>query len=180
MTGNRPLALFTGGPIGAGKSLLGDHLAPRLGLLVLDLDHLTAEVAALRPQRPHWDNRPTAIRLLHCWQDRLVAALTPVLVQTTASDGGYTLALERRYRAAGYATAMAFVDAPDALCRARNARRPQPRPDGAVAASLSRSRNFVGQYRAAFGHFALIDNSGSRAELLAQADAFLAEVETIA
>lgn len=166
----KPLALFTGGPIGAGKSLLATHLAQRLQLVVLDLDDLTAHVASLRPARPFWESRPTALRLLECWQAKIIAAKTPVLVATTARDGPFTLALEARYRDAGYATAMVFVDAPDALCRQRNAARACPRPEEALDASLTGSRGHLAAYRQAFGALAHFTNSGDAGVMLEAAD----------
>ncbi len=173
----KPLALFTAGPIGAGKSLLGDHVATRLGLVSLDADTLTAQVAAIRPTRPFWDNRPTALRLLHCWQDRIIAEGSPVLVQTTGSDGPYTLALERCYRDAGFATAMMFIDAPDALCRQRNAKRPHPRPAAALEDSLVQARAHLPAYREAFTRFACFTNASTAEDLLGQADPWITSLE---
>lgn len=173
----KPLALFTGGPIGAGKSLLGDHVADRLGLVSLDADTLTAQVAARRPARPFWDSRPTALRLLDCWQDKIIAKGSSVLVQTTASDGPYTLALEQRYHDAGFATAMAFVDAPDALCRQRNAMRPHPRPAAALEDSLAQSRMHLPAYRKAFPRFACFTNAGTAGDLLQQAAPWITSLE---
>lgn len=173
----KPLALFIGGPIGAGKSLLGERAASLLGLVSLDADRLTAAVAERRPGRAYWDNRPTALRLLQCWQDRIIAGQIPVLVQTTASDGPYTLALAQRYRAAGFTTAMAFVDAPDALCRQRNAARSHPRPPSALEGSLEQSRAHLPAYRKAFQYFACFTNSGTAEALLEQADQWIVSLE---
>lgn len=174
----KPLALFTGGPIGAGKSVLGDHVAALLGLVSLDADSLTAQVAAMRPRRPFWDSRPTALRLLDCWQNQVIASGTPVLVQTTASDGPYTLALQQRYSQAGFATAMAFVDAPDDLCRQRNAARRHPRPVFALEKSLKLSREHLPAYRAAFPRFASFTNAATPADLQQQAEAWISSLQT--
>ncbi len=133
----RPFALFTAGPVGAGKSELTAVLLERYDLASLDSDEITAFLAALKPERSFWALRPLALRLLDRWQGALIARSASLLVNTTAADLAFVGSLQDRLAAQGYACAMVFVVADAAECHARNAARSNPRPDHAVERTLA-------------------------------------------
>lgn len=155
-----PLALFTGGATGAGKSVLAERVAAVEPLVSLDLDLIQAALVHLRPRRSPGSLRPLALRLLDRWQGIAIARRAPLLINTTAADLPFVTALRERLVLAGYRPAMVFVVAGETECRHRNRARPLPRPAEAEQ-RFQQIRNNLPSLESQFDHFLCVENHGS-------------------
>ena len=152
-----PLALFTAGAVGAGKSVLAEMVQDRHALVSLDADHILVELMRRRPRRCQESLRPLALRLLNHWQDMAIAQGASLLVNTTAANLLFVTRHRERLERTGYRTAMVFVAADEAACRHRNRARPLPRPLAAEAKFLQIHENLP-SLESQFGHFLLVEN----------------------
>jgi predicted kinase len=132
----RPLALFTAGAPGAGKSMVIERLD--LPLVSLDPDRILDEIAGSASGAERRARLDDAFALLERRQAVLIAGGISLVVNTTAADLAFVRDLRTQLTAAGYLCAMIYVDAPLGQALDRNSRRLHPVPPETVRAKHAR------------------------------------------
>lgn len=129
-----PLALFTAGSPGAGKTTVIDGLVRGLPIVSRSPDDILSELAQGADAGRRHELLPQAFAVLEARQEEDIARRRSLVVNTTAADLVFVTLLRDRLATDGYGCAMAFINASLTTALARNAGRPFPVPEATVAA----------------------------------------------
>jgi hypothetical protein len=163
-----PVALFTGGAPGAGKTALLDLVLPGTSLVSLDADRILDELTT-SPGDDRDALLPDAFAMLETRQATLIAASQNLVVNTTAADLAFVTELRARLVANGYRTIMAFVVAPLDLALARNSARPWPLAEASVRRKHAQADGNRDALNRLFAPFYLEFDNGAGPDRLAEA-----------
>jgi len=160
-----PVALFTGGAPGAGKTSVLKLLLDGRDFDSPDADDILDDLAGGSEDRIALLSR--AHEILDERQDGSIAARRNLAVNTTAADLGFVTALRMRLEQGGHRTMMVFVVAPLDLALARNRARRWPLPDDVVRDRHLRAHDNRQALAALFApHFTEIANDAGLGDLV--------------